>query len=612
MSRHRQNAGLVFWFLLFALPGFAQVQVGENTNMNLSGNIGVGYTGNYGNPQPSDHSIGLNGTASLTGYYYNPNFINFYLTPVYNRSQENSGSQSITDATSVSMGAGIFSGSHFPGSVSFGKSFNSTGNYGLPGLQGLTTNGDSTSFGVGWSELVPGLPTLSAQYYQTNSSSTIFGTDEEDQTRTRNFNLTSNYNLGGWLMTGRFGDVYTKTEFPSFLSAGEYNVGDANSKTLTFNANHRLPLKGSFAFNYSYGTFSGDGNGLGTSGSNSAYAGTASFLPWSRLTTTFGVQYDTNLSGLVEQQLINSGSVLPQVNLGYNSDSLSLYTFDTLHIAKNLDGTFSFNRLQQNVYGQSVAVNHFSGVVNYRFDKPFWGAFTVYGGVNDQSTDEGHQGTGLVAGVNFNRRVEGFDLNAGFSYSQDVQTILATEVTSEYTYIANAQRKLTRHLTWNSHFSGYQTGLTQITGSSSHSEAAGTTLLYKGWGGSFNYAQSAGTALLTANGLVAAPLPITPVLNGNQYLLVNGTSYSFTATAQPVRLWTINATFSKAQNATLTPSVYSDNSTKVVTFYTQYQMRKISLVGGYTNLIQGVGATTMLPVNFSSFYVGIQRWFHPF
>jgi hypothetical protein len=580
--------------------------------MHLSGTLGVGYTGNYGNTQGSDHNIGMNGTANLTGYYYSPNFLNFFVTPIYNRSQENSGSQSITDATSLSMGAGIFSGSHFPGSVSFGKSFNSTGNYGLPGLQGFTTTGDSTSFSVGWSELLPGLPPVVAQYYQTSSSSTIFGTDEQDHARSRNLNLTSNYSLAGWLMTGRFSDVYTNTEFPSFLSTGEYNEGDANSKTVTFNANHRLPLQGSFAFNYAYGTFSGDGNGVGTSGSNNTLSGSASFIPWTRLTTTLGVQYNTNLAGLVQQQLITTGSVAPQINLGYNSDSLSFYNFDTLHIVKSLNATFAFNRIQQDVYGESVAVNHFSGVLNYRFDKPLWGSFTVYGGVNDQSTDQGHAGTGLMAGINFNRKVQGFDLSAGFSYAQDVQTILATEVTSEYTYLANARRAITRHWTWNSHFTGYHTGISQVTGLSSHSEGVGTTLFYKGWGGAFNYAQSDGTALLTPAGLVATPVQIAPVLSGNQYLLVNGATYNVTATATPLRLWTINATFSKAQNSTLTPSVYSDNSTKAFTLYTQYQMRKISIVGGYTNLVQGVGATTTLPANFTSFYVGIQRWFHPF
>lgn len=612
LRNHKQNARLFLGLLLLALPLCAQVKVGDDVSMSLSGNIGVGYTGDYGNSQFSDHGLGVNGDANLTGYYYNPNFLNFFVMPIYNRSQENSGNQSITDATSVTMGAGIFSGSHFPGSVSFGKTFNSTGNFGLPGIQGFTTHGDSSQFGIGWSELVPGLPPLTAQYYQTTSSSTIFGTDQENHAAARNFNLQSNYNLAGWMLTARFSDVYTRTELPSFISAGEYSVGDENSKTLTFNASHRLPLQGSCSLNYSYGNFSGDGNGAGASGSNDAVSGTASFVPWRRLTTTFGVQYYSNLSGVVEQQLISVGSVAPQVNLGYKSNSLSFYNFDTLSIVKNLSASFSFNRTQQEVYGESLAVNHFSAVLNYHFDKPLLGSFTVYGGVNDQSTDAGHQGTGLMAGVNFNRRVQGYEIAAGLNYSQDVQTVLATAVTSNYSYLANARRALSRHLLWNSYFNGFHTGLGQVAGSSSHSEGVGTNLVYRGYGGGFTYAKSYGTALLTANGLVSTPLPITPVLSGNQYLLVNGSSYGINATATPLKLWTMSASFTQARNDTATPSLYSANSTKAITFFTQYQLRKVSISGGYTRLMQGVGAAGTLPMDFSSFFVGIQRWFHPF
>ena len=74
-----------------------------------------------------------------------PRFLNFTAYPYYNRSQENSGSQSITDSSGVNLNSSIFGGSHFPGSVSFGENLNSTGNYGLPGIQGFTTHGNSTS-----------------------------------------------------------------------------------------------------------------------------------------------------------------------------------------------------------------------------------------------------------------------------------------------------------------------------------------------------------------------------------------------------------------------------------------------------------------------------------
>lgn len=612
MRGYKHNARLLVAFLLLAMPGLAQVKVGDNTSLDLTGNLGVGYTGEYGNTQLSDHTLGLNGNADMTGYYYNPNFLNFFVMPIFNRSQENSGTGSLTDSSSIDTGAGIFSGSHFPGSVSFGKVFNSTGNFGLPGLQGFTTDSNSTQFGIGWAELLPGLPPVSFNYSQNSLSSTIFGTSQEDQSRTRTFTVQSNYRLAGWFMNARFTDVGTNTEVPAFLTSGESVDSDESSKTFVASATHKLPMQGSLALGYSYGSFSGADDGSSTSGSDSDYSANASFIPWSRLTTNFGLQYNTNLTGLVEQQLINAGSVTPQVNLGNNASSLSLYNFDTIQIYKGLSGTFNFNRIQQNVYGESLAVDHFSGVVNYHFQKPLWGSFTVYAGVNDQSSDQGHEGTGLVAGVNFNRTVKGFDLDGSFGYSQDVQTILATDVTSEYTYLASARRHFTRHLIWNGHFSGYHTGMGQIVGSSGHSEAYGTNIGYKGYGLGVNYSQSDGTALLTAGGLISTPVTITPVLSGNQFLLVNGKSYGATASATPVKLWTISANYTKAQSSTTANSLYSSNGTEAVTFYTQYQLRKIIVSGGYTRFMQGVSAVSPLPTNYSSFYVGIQRWFHPF
>ncbi len=123
-----------------------------------------------------------------------------------------------------------------------------------------------------------------------------------------------------------------------------------------------------------------------------------------------------------------------------------------------------------------MAINHFSGIVNYNAHKVLWGSFNIYGGVNDQSTDAGHQGTGLVAGVNFSRRMVGFEWGAGFGYAQDVQTVLATQVTSDYSYLANAKRDITRHLIWNTNYHGFHTGLGQLAGSGSRSQGFGTNL----------------------------------------------------------------------------------------------------------------------------------------
>lgn len=602
---------LLLGLLALAVPVWAQLKVGNDLSMTMTGNIGFGYSGDYGNAISSDHSNGWNGDGNLNGYFYNPNFLDYYVRPMYNRSQADSGSQSITNATAVTMGSGIFNGSRFPGTVTFGKTFNNSGNFGLPGVSGFTTSGDSSQFGVGWSELLPHLPNVGAQYFQNSSSSTFFGSDQENHSSSRDVSLQSQYNVDGWMLTGRFNDLWTKTELPSFLTDGEYMSTAENSRTLAFNTNHRLPQNGSFGFSYGYGSFNGDGSQGNTSGSNQDLSANTSFGFWNRLTTQFGFQYDTSLQGMVEQQLVTAGSVAPQVNLGSSSHVLSMYNNDIFTIGKGLGVGFNFVRTQEEIFGQSLSSNHFSAVVNYRYSKPLWGTLFLYAGVNDQSTDAGHQGTGLVAGINFSRRVEGFDVDANFSYAQDVSTVLATTVTSEYSYVGNARRRVGQHLYWTTNFNGYHTGLSQIAGSGGHSEGVGTTLMYRGYGGGATYSTSYGLALLTASGLVSTPVTVAPVLLGNQYLLENSHSYTFVGNANPIKRWTINANYGRATYDTQTPLLYTANGTKTFSFYTACEFRKVSFVGGYTHLMQDLGAGAT-PFNFSTFYVGIQRWFKAF
>ena len=110
----------------------AQVTVGDDISMNLNGQVAGGYSADYGNAMPSDHGLNFGGTASLSGSYYTPNFLSFSINPYYNQSRANSASQSISDSSGVTASAFLFSGSHFPGSVSYSKTYNSLGTFGAP------------------------------------------------------------------------------------------------------------------------------------------------------------------------------------------------------------------------------------------------------------------------------------------------------------------------------------------------------------------------------------------------------------------------------------------------------------------------------------------------
>ncbi len=617
MGSHNYKARAFFGLmlgcgLLLALPAWAQLEVGSNTSMSLSGDLGFGYNGSYGNVAGSSHGTGLNGDAVLQGYYYNPKFLNFFVDPVYNRSQANSGQGSITDASSVNMGVNLFSGSHFPGSISFGEAFDSSGNYGLGTTPGFTTTGNSHAFGIGWAELVPGAPPLSVQYSQTASSSSILGTDQEDHTGMKNLNMFSNYKIDGWFMGARFTDTWTHTELPAVLTDDESISGDTNGKIFSFNANHKLPMRGSFGASYTWSDFSGENDGSTVSGSNQMISANAAFAPTQRFTSSFELNYNTSLTGEIEQQLIGVGAVAPQVNLGSSSYSISVSNYDNVVLTRSLSAGFSVGHIQQEVYGESIGATHFSGVVNWRFLKPLWGSVVVYAGVNDQATDAGNQGAGLVAGANFSKQWSNFDLSGSFAYSQDTQTVLATQVTSNYSYMANAQRRIGRRMRWLTTFNGFHTGLGEAEGSSAHSEAYGTNLVYKMYNLGANYSHTSGTVLLTANGLVLPPGTISPVLTGNQFLLDTGSSYSFSFTSNPVRRLVVSTSYTKTINDSLAGGFTTNGTSKVFLAFTEYQFRKMVFSAGYTNLNQFVSASGLPQANYSNFYVGIQRWFKGF
>jgi hypothetical protein len=340
--------------------------------------------------------------------------------------------------------------------------------------------------------------------------------------------------------------------------------------------------------------------------------GTAAFSPTNWFTSSFQLNYDSNLSGQIEQQLVSLGAVNPQVNLGSSSYSISLSNYDNVALTRSLSLGFGIGHIDQEVYGESVSATHFNAVVNYRFLKPLWGTVVVYAGVNDQATDGGNQGAGLVAGANFSKQWSNFELSGSFGYAQDVQTVLAAQVTSSYSYTANAQRHLGRRLRWMGTFNGFHTGLSEAVGQSAHSESYGTNLVYKMYNLGANYGHTSGTVLLTASGLVTPPGTISPVLTGNQYLLDSGSSYSVNFTANPLRRFTISGGYTKTINDSQSATFPTNSASKVLVVFTEYQFRKLVFNAGYTYLNQFVSASGQPPANYTNFYVGIQRWFKAF
>ena len=365
-----------------------------------NGTASVGYTGAYAEPGTSSHGVSLGGDGYLNGYYYDPKFMSFAAHPYYNRSQNNSTFQSISDSTGVNFSTNFFTGSRFPGFFSFNKAYDSSGTFGMPGASGLTTHGNAQGFSLGWSELLPDMPSLSASYSQGNGSSTLYGSDAKSESSDRVFDLHSDYLLVGFRLRGFFQHQNTDATFPGFLVGSALNKSDSSSNSYGFSADHKMPLNGDVyggwhrsSFNYDYVT----GQTNATTDSTNL---NVTLLPVRKLSLTMGVNHISNLSGALVQEVVSAGGAPPQLLPNFTSASTQYNGSAGYTILPGLYVQGQVTHWQQTLGTKDYANTLFGGTVNYNMVRNFLGNFTFILGVMDNSNQDGHLGTTLISNVN--------------------------------------------------------------------------------------------------------------------------------------------------------------------------------------------------------------------
>jgi hypothetical protein len=117
------------------------------------------------------------------------------------------------------------------------------------------------------------------------------------------------------------------------------------------------------------------------------------------------------------------------------------------------------------------------------------------------------------------------------------------------------------------------------------------------------YSASSGVSLLGAGG-IAQPTQ-TPGLT--DFILFSGSSYGGGVSVTPVKRMSVAGTFSRAISDTIANTT-SHNNTEIFNAQLQYHLRRIGLQAGYTRFTQGISAIGA-PVNNTSYFVGMTRWF---
>jgi hypothetical protein len=612
------------WLLLAtATLVSAQLKLGDDVEMKGSVVGTAGYAGSDGDFVQSNHSLQFGFSGIFNGSYYNPNFLSFNILPYYNQSQFNSSSESLSNSSGINATANLFTGSHFPGSVSYNYSYNNSQSIGLLNVPAFTTVGTSQGFGIGWSALLPGWPTLSVNYSQGSGNGEIYGTNESTKSSTRTFGLRSNYLWEGFNLNANYLHQSLHTNFPQFLGGQESN-SENHGDTIGLGASHSLPWHGETFVNYTRNSYT-DNYEVPASVNNSSYTANsetagANFHPTTRLTLSANESYTDNLSGYLLQDSGNNGILPPPVNLGSSSNSVTVGGGVGYLITQNIFGSAQATYYNQSYFGSTHTGTFLSGTLNYW--RRLWNTLSFSAGFIDYATGQGtnasgasvngeyHNSVGLIGTVNASRRIRGWELNGAFSYSQNVQSQLISYTISTYSYNANIHRRFSNRAQWSASFSGSHSGFTQDPNTANHGESYGTSFYYKRIGISGVYSNNTGYSLLGNTGLVPLP-PVPGQLNPN-LVYFSGTSYGGSVSMTPLRRMTVSTTYNRSLSNTVSNLIPSRNNMDLLTGQLQYRFRRIQLQAGYYMLTQGISASGNTPGTVTSYYAGISRWFDLF
>jgi hypothetical protein len=596
--------GLVF-VLACAVPANAQVMVGNNLKMLMNGSLGAVYSGNFGNYLGSSHNLGLGLNGTLEGFYYNPQFLYFQVRPYYDRAQFNAESQTITRGTGVDGSVSLFGGSHFPGSISYGRNFDSNSEFRIAGVPAVLGDSSGSNFNVTWSALFSGLPTLQASYSVADSTSTLLGTTDQGKSSSRSFNLNSSYSLGGFSLQGRLGHYNTDLFSPSFLTAA--NITSTSSNTnYGVTASRRLPFSGSLGLGWSRTTSESGFDDV----TSSSYTVSAGISPLQRLSLSGFFNYTTNAIAAFEQSLFGDAPLSPLVNAGSNSDAIYMNSSATFLIGHGLSVTGYANHRIQNFQEQASTSTQYGGTVNYQKANDLFGFLRFSVGVVNTATQEGNNAVGLVTNVGVSHKFGKWETSADFDYNQDTQTLFDIVTTSNYTYGGMLRRKIHSSANWSASFREARSGLVAQQGNRNISDSFVTNFSWEKYSLSGSYSRSNGQALLGANGTLT-PTPVGSLIS-DYYLTFNARAYAATASTQLFRVLTLSGNYSKVTSNTSQNALSTFNKGDRFNVRLAVRMRRLYFIAGFDRALQNSSAVPGGIRNVNSFYVSLSRWFNLF
>jgi hypothetical protein len=581
----------------------AQVGVGENTEVSLSGDVGFGYNQMFSDP--SESQWGLAFDADLTGYYYNPKFLAFRVSPYYNQNRVNTLSNSIFAAKGIFASGDLFSGSNTPISFTYQRDWNSEGTFNLPGTPGFTTNGNSQMFTVTGGAFYKNMPSVQASFSKGSDTYEVLGADANGASALRLFNVTSNYSRWGFDFGASYSNSHLGQETPLINGLNQVVTLDTNTNTWQFNVARDLwrnaHWNSSFARTH-YTTASITSN---AEQSYDSIFNTLTWQPTDKVLVAANMSYTDNAGSYLLTVIPggNPGDILPLFN---DSNYLMYGVHATYTVNRNITLDGGASQTAQSYFGVHMESTNEYAAVGYNHGL-FGGQFGAHYGISHFSAPfNGQTSFGNLASATYTKRMAGWQFAAGGNVNTNQMTALLSYHQSSYSVNLSASRSFHDWLVMVSGVMGKNT-ISGLSGSDGYNNSYSFAVSHRNlsFNGSFNH--SSGESLPTPGGFIPVPIPIPGLL-----VTYNGSSYAFGGGYQPVRRLQLTASYSHSLYETGQPWLLSNSMFTRLDARAEYTFRQMHITGAFTHLNQGLGVNFGTPQTINAVYFSISRHFDIF
>ena len=329
---------------------WGQVEPIADLPMTLSGQTGLGIAGSSGTGGPGTSSIYWNTSATLDGYYHDPRFLKFNVTPLYTYDRSAEGLNLFHDDNEGLMAnVNFLSASKMPISFAYGLTWNgSTAIVSGPNSISSTSRGFAHNWSISWAYR-RGFhwPTFSVTY-SSGASDSVLANGQGGQISYLHhaLQLNSTYNLLGFRFFGSYNLFHAEEQAPDLLALGFGGSNKSDQKMYIARADRGLPwIKGNTDFRFSRTDTTGNLLGGAAPQTFDNASGTLNSTPTPRLVLNASATYNSNglaqaLYGLIINN--NTGVVTP----------FSTTIFTPLGSSQVVTGSASYNVGHGfNVYG---------------------------------------------------------------------------------------------------------------------------------------------------------------------------------------------------------------------------------------------------------------------